>query len=153
MRRKDKEINELAVIESIISRAHVCRLALSDEDRPYVVPLCFGYTDNTLYFHSAREGKKLDILRKNNKVCFEFDIDHELVEADEACDWGMKYRSVIGFGEASLIEDPEAKRSALDVIMKHYAVRPYKCTNKPVEGLIIIKVDIENLTGRKSGYA
>jgi hypothetical protein len=83
MRRKDKEISDIALIEDIITKARVCRLALYDNARPYIVPLCFGYKDNILYFHSAPEGKKLSLLRNNNRVCFEFDTDHELVTGEK----------------------------------------------------------------------
>ena len=89
MRRKDKEITDKAEIESIIGSSMVCRLAMTDKNRPYIVPLCFGYKDNTLYFHSAGQGKKLDILKKNNLVCFEFDIDYEPIKEDKAYDWLM----------------------------------------------------------------
>ena len=71
MRRKDKEIKDKEVIESIIKRATVCRIALSENNVPYIVPLSFGYKDNCLYFHSAPEGRKIDIIKQNNNVCFE----------------------------------------------------------------------------------
>ena len=90
MRRKDKKITDRAEIESIILKSSVCRLALADQLQPYIVPLCFGYRDNTLYFHSALSGKKIEIIKKNNRVCFEFDIDCEAITSDKACDWGMK---------------------------------------------------------------
>ncbi len=83
MRKKEKQINDIAGIEDVLSRALVCRLALCENDRPYIVPLCFGYEDNALYFHCAQQGKKLDILRKNNNVCFEVDIDCQLIKADK----------------------------------------------------------------------
>ena len=152
MRRKEKEISDKTIMESIILRSSVCRLALSEDGRPYIVPLCFGYKDNTLYFHSAREGKKLDILRKNKRVCFEFDIDHEIVEADDACGWGMKYQSVIGFGKGSIIDDLEKKRKALDIIMQHYSRSSYEFPDSKVKKTVIIKVEIEHMTGKKSGY-
>ncbi len=152
MRRNDKEITDRTVIESIIEQSVVCRLAMSEGDRPYVVPLNFGYKDNTLYFHAAGKGKKLDILRKNNRVCFEFDIDHELVKGDNACNWGMKYRSVIGFGRASFVERPEQKRQALQIIVKHYGADSFADRENAVKSITILKVDIENITGKKSGY-
>jgi nitroimidazol reductase NimA-like FMN-containing flavoprotein (pyridoxamine 5'-phosphate oxidase superfamily) len=117
MRRKEREITEVGAMEEIIRSAQVCRLAMSVDDQPYVVPLCFGYSDGCLYFHCAREGMKLDMVRKNERVCFECDVDHDLVMSESPCEWGMKGRSVVGFGRASLIEAPEAKREALDVIM------------------------------------
>jgi hypothetical protein len=152
MRRKEKEISDKTIMESIILRSSVCRLALSEEGRPYVVPLCFGYKDNIVYFHSAREGIKLDILKQNNKVCIEFDIDHEIVEADDACGWGMKYQSVIGFGKGSIIDDLEKKRKALDIIMQQYSRSSYEFPDSKVKKTVIIKVEIEHMTGKKSGY-
>ena len=105
MRRKEKEITNRAVIDAIIRQARVCRLALSEDNQPYIVPLCFGYENDALYFHSAPEGRKLDILKKNNKVCFEFDNVGEILTAEKACCWSMQYRSVIGFGQAQFIDD------------------------------------------------
>jgi len=152
MRRKEKEITDRAVIESIVLRSSVCRLALSEDNRPYIVPLCFGYKDNTLYFHSAREGKKLDILRKNTNVCFEFDIDHKIVEAEKACKWGMEYQSVIGYGNASVINDPESKRRAFNIIMQHYSGSSFTYAEAALKNTVIIKVEIESMRGKKSGY-
>ena len=152
MRRKEQEITDRAAIKSIIARSTVCRLALSEDDRPYIVPLCFGYEDNALYFHTAREGKKIDILKKNNRVCFQVDCDHELVTDDTACKWSMKYRSVVGFGKAFLIDDPEAKRKALDSIMQHYGGRVSGYSAAAMDKTIIIKVEIESMAGKYSGW-
>ena len=152
MRRKDREINDIATIEGIIQKAQVCRLALSENGRPYIVPLCFGYEDNNLYFHSAREGKKLDILRKNNNVCFEIDIDRELVKGKKACDCSMKYQSVIGFGKAELIEDIESKRRAFNIIMQNYLEGSFEYPDESIQKTVIIKVEIESMTGKKLGY-
>ena len=109
------------IIDAIIKEAEVCRLGMVDGDTPYIVPLCFGYKDNTLYFHSATEGKKLDILKNNSNVCVEFDVNQELTSTYHPCKSTMKYRSVIGFGKASLVENPEEKQNALTVIFNHYS--------------------------------
>ena len=76
MRRGEREIKDRKEIEAIIERANVCRIGLSDGKMPYVIPMDFGYKDNCLYFHCAREGKKIDIIKRNNSACFEMDIDH-----------------------------------------------------------------------------
>ena len=151
MRRKEKEITEKAAMEAIIRRASVCRLAMTKGDEPYVLPLCFGYQDNTLYFHSARQGKKIDILRENSNVCFEFDVDHEIMEADRACGWGMKYLSVVGYGKASFIDEPELKRKMLSVIMANYSGKSFAYQEGAVAETLIIRVDIERMTGKRSG--
>lgn len=150
MRRKEKQITEKNEIEFIIRKSTVCRLGLADAGRPYIVPLCFGYRDNALYFHSAGEGQKIEILKKNNQVCFEFDADCELRTGKTACAWGMRYRSVIGFGTATLIEDPAQKREALDIIMMQYAVGPFEYSQKSFDRALAIKVDISEMTGKKS---
>ncbi len=152
MRRKDKEVTDKGVIESIIQRSSVCRLALSDDNHPYVIPVCFGYSDHALYFHSAPEGKKIDILKKNNAVCFEFDIDHEIVAADHPCNWTMKYRSVVGFGKASIIEGAREKRDALAIIMRQYSDKSVLDRETNVDHLVVFKVNIGSITGRVSVY-
>ena len=152
MRRNDKEIKDLAAIETVIRDSLVCRLGLSRNDQPYVVPLCFGYRDNTLYFHSSPEGKKIEILKSNGDVCFEFDIDHEVVQDVKPCKWTMKYRSVIGYGRATLVEDLEEKRKGLDAIIEHYSGRCLDYPATAMESTTIIKVEIENMTGKTSGY-
>ncbi len=152
MRRKDQEITDISAIEDIIRKGQVCRLALSENGRPYIVPLCFGYKENNLYFHSAREGKKIDILRKNNNVCFEIDIDQELVKGKKACNCSMKYRSVIGFGKAEIVEEIDLKRRALNIIMQNYLEGFFKYPEESIKNILIIRVEIESMTGKKLGY-
>ena len=152
MRRKDKEISDESAIKSIIERAKVCRLGMVDGKRPYIVPLCFGYRDNALYFHGASIGKKIDIIRKNPNVCFEFDLITEPMESENACDWSMRYQSVIGFGKAVFIESLDAKREALSVIMAQYSKRKFQFPEKMLNVTSVIKLEIESLTGKQSGF-
>ncbi|NMC96524.1 MAG: pyridoxamine 5'-phosphate oxidase family protein, partial [Deltaproteobacteria bacterium] len=74
MRKKERAIKDRKDIDGIIRRCRVCRLAMSDDDQPYIIPLNFGYDGFCLYFHAAPEGRKIDILKRNNRVGFEFDI-------------------------------------------------------------------------------
>mgnify|MGYP006285575047 FL=1 len=150
MRRNEKEINQKSEIESVIYQSTVCRIGISDSDMPYIVPLCFGYRDGRIYVHSSLKGKKIDILRKNRNVCFEFDHNAEIVKAENACKWGMKYRSVIGFGKASFIQDPEDKRKALEVIMNQYAEGTFRFSEKEINGTAVIEIEIESMTGKQS---
>ena len=150
MRRKEKEITGTREIESVIRKSQVCRLGLADEGLPYIVPLCFGYRNNTLYFHSAKEGRKIEILKRNNQVCFEFDIDTQIHAGKTACAWGMNYRSVIGYGTASFVDDPAEKRNALDIIMRQYADGAFTYSDKTLKKTLVIKVEISSMTGKKS---
>lgn len=150
MRRKDREITEPAEIEAIIQEAKVCRLAMVDDGQPYVVPLNFGYRDNTLFFHSASSGRKIDVLKKNGRVCFEMDLVDEIKAAEEACDWGIRYRSVIGFGNATLLDDPDEKCEALDTIMGQHSNETFTYPASKLKATAVIRVDIERMTGKRA---
>ncbi|MDO9109590.1 MAG: pyridoxamine 5'-phosphate oxidase family protein, partial [Desulfatirhabdiaceae bacterium] len=95
MRRKDKEMKDPDAISSVIRRSTVCRLGMSDDNQPYVLPMSFGYKEGAVYFHSATEGRKIEILQKNPRVCIEFDVDCRVKTGDSACKWGFVFQSAI----------------------------------------------------------
>lgn len=153
MRRKDKEITEKILIEEVLRENEVGRLGTSVDGRPYVVPMNFAYRKGKLYLHSHREGKKVKDIEKNPHVCFEVDSG-EMVEGAKPCDYSWKYRSVIVYGKASIVFDPEQKLEALKIISDRYAWgKGSKLTLKMVEkleDLVCIRIDIEEMTGKKS---
>ena len=150
MRRKEKEIQDRKTIEAIIKKASVCHLAMAVDNRPYVIPLCFGYKDNTLYFHSADEGKKLTMIQQNPQVCFQLHVDEKLLKAEKACHWSMSYQSVIGSGKAVIVSDQKEISRALDVIMNQYAEGQWSYPQGQLAKTRIIRVDIEEMTGKQS---
>lgn len=152
MRRKEKEITSLKEIEGIIKRAKVCRIGLVDGDEPYIVPVCFGYEGNALYFHSAPEGRKIDLIRKNRRVCFEIDIDVEIVSGEKPCRWAAKYRSVMGTGKAIILEKDEDKVQGLSAIMRHYSPDISGLEFEKLDAVAVVKVEIDCIAGKKSGY-
>ncbi len=153
MRRRDKEIKDLAIIEGILKEAKVCRIALCDNNKPYIVPMNFGHKDKYIYLHSATEGLKIDILNKNNNICFEVDIKNEIVKSKIACNWGMKYYSVIGSGKAYFIEDIKEKKNALDIIMQKYSDKEsFEYSKSALDKTIVIKAELTEITGKKSGH-
>jgi nitroimidazol reductase NimA-like FMN-containing flavoprotein (pyridoxamine 5'-phosphate oxidase superfamily) len=152
MRKKDKEISDESGIRAIIEKANVCRLGMVNGNKPYIVPLCFGYHDNVLYFHGSLKGQKIDLIRKNPNVCFEFDLITETMESENACDWSMKYQSVIGFGKAVFIESSDEKRKALSIIMGQYSDRLFLFPENILKVTAVIKVEIESMTGKHSGF-
>ncbi len=150
LRRREKKIEERSVVEAVIAAARFCRLAMSDGDTPYIVPLCFGYKDNTLYFHSAVQGRKVDMLRKNPRVCVQFDCDLALLPSEKPCDWSLSFKSVIGFGRATFLEDPQAKREALALIMAHYTEGKFEFEETVLRKTLVVRVDFEELTGKQA---
>ena len=152
MRRQEKEILDRVQIDAILERALVCRIALCDDSTPYILPVNFGYEDGCLYIHCALEGKKLDILKRNSMVCFEVDIDHVLVVGATPCSYTFRYRSVIGFGTAVFVDNVTEKQKGLDAIVKHYSGGHPSCSDDALAKVTILKIEIESLTGKQSGY-
>ena len=152
MRRKDKEITDFKAIEEIIKSSNVCRIAMSKDDFPYVVPMCFGYENNTLYLHSAKEGRKIDFLKFNPNVCIEFDADDEVIGSEDACVFGMKYKSVIASGKAVFLEDIHEKRTAVNILVRQYSDKSFIIPDEALKNMAVLKVDIQNISGKISGY-
>ncbi len=150
MRRQEKELTDPTVLEAVISKARVCRLAMIHNNRPYVVPLSFGFQDNCLYFHGALEGKKVDAIRHNPEVCFEFDQLLDIVEAEKACSWGAHYQSIVGYGQAVLLWEDEEKRQALQIIMAQYSNREFDFPDETLRGTAVIRLTIESITGKQA---
>ena len=123
MRRHDREITDKNEILEIMDRCDVCRLAFNDGDYPYILPLNFGIEEKAghiiLYFHSALEGYKTELIKRDNRVSFEMDCRHELKYDDEKGYCTMAYESVIGRGRIEVLPEEE-KAKALRKIMEHY---------------------------------
>jgi uncharacterized protein len=152
MRRKEKEITDKSIIEQILLKSEVCRIAMIDGDRPYIVPLNYGYSNNYIYVHSAPLGKKIEILKQNNKVCFEIESQSEIIKHEISCQWTTKYRSIIGYGTIEMVTDFEEKKRGLDVIMSHYGRKDNNVyRDQQVEVIVILKLKIEEITGKQLG--
>jgi len=153
MRKKEREIKDISEIEDVISSSDVCRIAFANDNVPYIVTMNFGYSggDNKkLYFHCAREGKKLEMIKKNNYVCFEFDTDHDLHEGKTACGFGMSYRSVVGWGKIEIITDDEGKKQGLNHLMSHYSDRDdFSYEKEILDKTIVLRLDIAGMRGKK----
>jgi uncharacterized protein len=159
MLRVEKEITDKNIMESILAEADHCILSLSDGEMPYTVPMNFGFKNNNLYLHSALEGKKIEILRINKRVSFGVVIGADIVKSESPCNWGMKYKSVVGTGNAYFINDPLDKREALDIIMDKYqnednesCKKPFKYSESSINSVLLIRVELTDLTGKISGY-
>lgn len=138
-------------ISQIIRKCQVCRLALSQDDVPYIIPVSFGYDGKILYFHSARDGKKIDILSINNNVCFEFESGVEIiVDESKPCNWSFSFQSVIGFGKVEELSSPEEKIKGLKHIIAQYSEKEWSFDTLPLNGLRVWAINIESITGKQS---
>lgn len=127
MRKAQRKMTKLTEIEAILRDGDVCHIGLADHDQPYVVPLNYGYEWDgrqlILYFHCANEGRKLDIIRCNNRACFQMDLRHQLIRGDQACRYTMNYESLIGTGCLEILTDQDERIHGLKVLMRHYSQR------------------------------
>jgi len=112
--------------------------------------MSFGYDGTYLYFHGKSSGKKIDILKKNNRVCFEFVVGGDVVKSNKPCKWNVRYKSVIGFGKAFFLEELEEKREALNCLLKQYTPHPFELPDMAVQKTTVIKVEIDSMTSKIS---
>lgn len=154
MRRKDKEVTSRDWMADVLDRGVWIELAMADKEGwPYIVPLSYGFKDDFIIVHGAREGKKIDLLKENNKVAFNVAIDTEVVRNEEnPSEFSMKYRSVSGLGIASFIEDLEEKREALKILMDHYRGPKEPMAEGMLKATAVIKIQITEITGKNNFY-
>jgi nitroimidazol reductase NimA-like FMN-containing flavoprotein (pyridoxamine 5'-phosphate oxidase superfamily) len=138
----------------ILNRGDVCHIALVDDKSPYVVALNYGFewidSSLILYFHCSKSGKKWDVIKNNNLGCFIVDVDHDLVRSEKDCDWGMKYKSVVGRGRLEVVFKEREKKKGLDLLMQHYSDKfdfGYDC--KAVSETTVLKMVVTEITGKK----
>ena len=152
MRRKDREITDFNEIIEIIKKCDVCRIAMNDGDFPYMVPLNFGLDIQDgqayLYFHAALEGKKLDLLKKDNRVTFEMDCGHNFILYEERMSCTMGYESVIGHGTVEFLPEEE-KLDGLKILMRHYHAEDFKFNTKPVKVTTVMRMTVLDMTGKR----
>ena len=151
MRRKDKEIKDQEIIENVIKNSEVCRLGMSWDNEPYVIPISFGYDGGAIYFHTAVKGKKIDFFEANNRICFEFEHGVKLLPDDDTpCNWTFSFQSVIGFGRISEMLTDEEKISGLNHIIQQYSERPWDFSDARLDNLRVWKIEIDEISGKQS---
>jgi nitroimidazol reductase NimA-like FMN-containing flavoprotein (pyridoxamine 5'-phosphate oxidase superfamily) len=156
MRRREKEIQNRQVVEELLHNAPVCRIGLAPgaggtdgNGYPYVLPVHFVYSEGRILIHTAREGRKIDMLRKNPELCVEIDEYLGLTPAEKACGYGSRYRSLIAFGRAKFVEAEEEKRRALQMLMEKYTGRSFDFSARDVETVGIIEIKLDEITGKQ----
>ncbi|OON99877.1 MAG: MFS transporter [Epulopiscium sp. Nele67-Bin004] len=151
MRRKDREVTNINEIYKVIDECNCCRVGFIDEGQVYIVPLSFGYTVDsdviTLYFHSAMTGRKIDLAKKKPNVGFEMDCGQQLQTGEVACDYSTNFKSVIGNGEISIVDNKEEKILALQKLMQqHTSKSDWEFDTKMLDVTCILKLVVSNIS-------
>ena len=154
MRRKEREIAGQDAIIDVLRRCGVIRLGLDTGSYPYVVPMNFGLETEgeslILWFHSAPEGRKLELIRQNPKVGFEAECSLNLVVGERARGYTMEYESVIGHGDIKICEDNDAKRRGLKALMRQYAPeRDFDFRDDEIADLLVLRLDVVQISGKR----
>ena len=152
MTKRERQITDENRILDILNTAKVLHLGMAVDNEPYVVPMNYGYTMENgklvVYLHSAVRGKKLDMIRANPKVFFEMDCDLTPFEGSLPCQYGLSYSSVMGLGQAKIIEDVEEKKKALSILMKTQTDKDFSFTDKLVSIVAVIRIDVTEYTAK-----
>lgn len=153
MRRSDKEIKDRAEIIDVMRRCDAVRLGLNDGGWPYILPLNFGLEVKddriSLYFHSALEGHKVDLMMRDNRASFEMDTSHALDYIEEKGYCTYYYESVMGRGRITILGEDE-KQEALQILMAHYHPdrdAPFNPASMP--RTLVYRLDVEELIGKR----
>ena len=153
MRRRDREVTEMSEIMDILSRCDTIRIGIQGEAYPYVVPVSFGWEavdgQLVLYFHCARQGLKLELLREHPQVCVEADRFLRVEETAQGIT--TRYESVIGFGSCTFPEEPEEIRRGLRRLTEHYGFGAYPLDRcEGMENLRLGRITIASITGKRN---
>jgi len=138
-------------IEALLAKALVGRLGTCNRDEPYVVPICFLHVENKIYFHSRPEGKKLENMKVNPRVCFQVD-EYNLAPSPRPCDFSMHYRSVIIFGRVRFLKDAKERLKALNAMLDKYdtshSAEPID--EAMVDRVAVAEITVEEMSGKKN---
>ena len=152
MTKREQQVTDPAQIAHILDTGKVLHLGLAVDNEPYVVPMNYGYTLEegrlVLYLHSALQGKKLDMIRANSKVFFEIDCDLMPFEGRVPCQYGLVYSSIMGRGEAVLVEDVEEKKRAMSLLMKTQTGKDFSFEDRLVSIVAVIRIDAAEYTAK-----
>jgi len=147
MRRYDHKMSA-GETEAFLGEAEVLRLGMTDEDGPYVVPVNFGYAGGRLYVHGPGEGRRMEAIARDSRVCFEAD-ECAIIRADKPCGFTARFRSVIGYGTARVLVTVAEKRAGLDAIMRQYDSTGDGIPDATLGRTTVIEIVIESMEGKQ----
>ena len=151
--KREQRITDQNQILSLLDAGKVLHLGLCVDNEPYVIPMNYGYVmeDEKLvvYLHSAVRGRKLDMIRANPKVYFEFATELQPFAGKLPCQYGLAYSAVMGKGTARIVEDVEQKKQAMTILMKTQTGKDFTFNEELVSIVAVIRIDVEEYTAKR----
>ncbi|MHB8070245.1 MAG: pyridoxamine 5'-phosphate oxidase family protein [Desulfobaccales bacterium] len=119
---------------------------------PYIVPLNYLYYQGKIYFHCALEGRKLDNLAANNRVCFEVSRIDKKVFAPLPCKCSTRYTSALVFGTTGIVTDPARKMELLQALTETYAAgRSFPPIDAAAAARVtVVEITIDTIHGKRN---
>lgn len=153
MQKKEREIKNRERWIDILRHSKYTTVAMCRNNEPYVVTLSCGFdeAENTLYFHSAQKGLKMEFLNDNPEVCATIIQDKGYKKGKCA----HSYRSLVFWGKMTLVNDLEEKKRGLDILLNHLEEEPGRLKkrllkdDKSYAGLGVLKLEISRITGKQ----
>lgn len=151
MRKADRTIKDINKIKEITSKCQVVRVAMCEDNVPYLVPLNYGYEFNDeeliLYCHCVNDGKKLNILDKSPNVFIEIDNEKTIIEGNKPCQF--EYFSIMSPGKAEFIHNIYDKIHGLNKIIQHYTSKDHnEFKNESLNKLVLLKITCTNISAK-----
>ena len=151
MENSKQKITDEKIMDEILAGAGLCRISMMDGDRPYTLPLTYGYKDRCIYINSAPGGKKIELLSRNPRVQFEIECTEGRLQGETGADKPGCGRSLVGHGRVEIISDTHGKKSGMEVIMaQHGFSDPSDLNPKDMDYLVILKLNIDSLQRKPS---
>lgn len=144
MRRTDREITDPAELIGALGRFKHCTLGISAGGRMRLVPMCYGHSEGCLYFHSAHEGEKIEILKRNPSVVFGMSRIISVVGTDD-----IHYESVTGEGEAEFLSETGEKRRGMAILLKCFSGSTQEVSDHALDGTCVFRVRITGMTMKR----
>jgi nitroimidazol reductase NimA-like FMN-containing flavoprotein (pyridoxamine 5'-phosphate oxidase superfamily) len=141
-------------VHAVLDAGLVAHVALVEDGEPVVVPMLYGRDGETLYLHGARKARVIRLLEQSGKACVNVTLLDGLVFARSTFNSSMNYRSVTVFGPARIVEDMDAKKRALRIIvdstMPGRRAELRLSTERELKMTGVIAVDIESASAKIS---
>lgn len=141
---------DLEGMVALLESQSIGRLGMDNNGRPYIVPLHYLYETGKIYFHSRKDGLKISCLLANPQVCFEVDELISIRSGAIACDFSTKYRSVLAFGTARIMEESAEKAAVTNRLVEKYARgNNFKTpSQEALAKVAIVEISVTGMTGK-----
>jgi hypothetical protein len=150
-RREERAIQSPREMELLLERMPVGRMAVNTTDGPYAVAVNYLFLEGNIYFHSAHEGRKIEALRADPRICFLVDDVGPLVLFEKGCGISQIYESVVCFGKVEFVEDPIEKRRVLECMLRKFMTSERQIppiADKDIHRTALAKIVIESMSGK-----